>query len=45
MTLERVPYTAKAHTTGRRAGGASRTDEARLDIKLSPPGAKGPVTV
>jgi osmotically inducible protein OsmC len=34
-----VLYTAKAHTTGGREGGASRTDDGRLDVKMSPPGA------
>ena len=34
-------YTAKAHTTGGREGGASRTSDGRLDIKLSIPGAPG----
>jgi lipoyl-dependent peroxiredoxin len=38
--LEKVLYTAKAHTTGGREG-ASRTDDGRLDIKLSPPGLGG----
>ena len=38
--LEKVLYTAKAHTTGGRDG-ASRTDDGRLDIKLSAPGATG----
>jgi Ohr subfamily peroxiredoxin len=38
--LEKVLYTAKAHTTGGRDG-ASRTDDGKLDIKLSPPGAGG----
>jgi osmotically inducible protein OsmC len=38
--LEKVLYTAKAHTTGGRDG-ASRTDDGRLDIKLSPPGTPG----
>jgi lipoyl-dependent peroxiredoxin len=38
--LEKVLYTAKAHTTGGRDG-ASRTDDGRLDIKLSPPGMGG----
>jgi lipoyl-dependent peroxiredoxin len=38
--LEKVLYTAKAHTTGGREG-ASRTDDGRLDIKLSPPGMGG----
>jgi lipoyl-dependent peroxiredoxin len=41
MTLEKVIYTAKTHTTGGRDGGASRTDDGRLDIKLSLPGAPG----
>jgi len=35
--LEKVLYTAKAHTTGGRDG-ASRSDDGRLDIKLSAPG-------
>jgi osmotically inducible protein OsmC len=39
-TLEKVLYTAKAHTTGGRDG-ASKTDDGRLDIKLSPPGQPG----
>ncbi len=34
-------YTAKAHTTGGRDGGASRTSDGRLDVKLSVPGAAG----
>ena len=38
--LEKVLYTARAHTTGGRDG-ASRTDDGRLDIKLSPPGPSG----
>jgi Ohr subfamily peroxiredoxin len=38
--LDKVLYTAKAHTTGGRDG-ASRTDDGRLDIKLSPPGMGG----
>ena len=37
--LEKVLYTAKAHTTGGRDGGTSRTDDGRLDVKLSSPGA------
>jgi Ohr subfamily peroxiredoxin len=45
MTLEtlekgKVQYTAKTHTTGGRAG-ASRSDDGRLDVKLSIPGASG----
>jgi len=38
--LDKVLYTAKAHTTGGRDG-ASRTDDGRLDIKLSSPGTSG----
>ena len=38
--LEKVLYTAKAHTTGGRDG-ASRTSDGRLDVKLSMPGAPG----
>jgi osmotically inducible protein OsmC len=38
--LDKVLYTAKAHTTGGRDG-ASRSDDGRLDVKLSPPGASG----
>jgi osmotically inducible protein OsmC len=34
-------YTAKAHTTGGRDGGASRTSDGRLDVKLSVPGGHG----
>src|ERR1700677_5131578 len=41
MTPEKVVYTAKVHTTGGRDGGASRSDDGRLDIKLSPPGSPG----
>jgi len=39
--LEKVLYTAKAHTTGGRDGGASRTDDGRLDIKLASPDTPG----
>lgn len=38
--IEKVLYTAKAHTTGGRDG-ASRTSDGRLDVKLSSPGAAG----
>ena len=38
---EKVLYTAKAHTTGGREGGASRTSDGRLEVKLSVPGAPG----
>ena len=39
--LEKVLYTAKAHTTGGREGGQSRTSDGRLEVKLSPPGSPG----
>src|SRR6202521_5610198 len=39
-TLEKVLYTAKTHTTGGRAG-ASRSDDGRLDVRLSIPGTSG----
>ena len=38
--LEKVLYTAKAHTTGGRDG-ASRTSDGRLDVTLSSPGTSG----
>jgi lipoyl-dependent peroxiredoxin len=38
---QKVLYTAKAHTTGGREGGASRTSDGRLDVKLTAPGAPG----
>jgi Ohr subfamily peroxiredoxin len=41
QTEKKVMYTAKAHTTGGRDGGASRTSDGRLDVKLSLPGAPG----
>ncbi len=34
-------YTATAHTTGGREGGASRTSDGRLDVRFSVPGAPG----
>jgi osmotically inducible protein OsmC len=37
----KVVYTAKAHTTGGRQGGASRTSDGRLDVKFSVPGGPG----
>ena len=39
-SLEKVLYTAHAHTTGGRDG-ASRTDDGRLDVNLSSPGTSG----
>jgi lipoyl-dependent peroxiredoxin len=41
IQLEKVLYTAKAHTTGGRDGGASRTDDGRLEVRLSVPGTPG----
>ena len=38
--LERVLYTAKAHTTGGRAG-LSRSSDGRLEVRLSRPGSPG----
>jgi lipoyl-dependent peroxiredoxin len=37
---EKVIYTARVHTTGGRTG-ASRSDDGRLDVKLSRPGTPG----
>ena len=37
----KVLYTAKVHTTGGREGGASRTSDGRLDVKLTVPGTPG----
>ena len=39
--IEKVIYTARAHTTGGRDGGSSRTSDGRLDVKLSVPGTAG----
>jgi lipoyl-dependent peroxiredoxin len=39
-----VRYTAKTHTSGGRRGGASRSDDGRLDVKFSAPGVPGPGT-
>src|SRR5262245_23904385 len=39
--IEKVLYTAKAHTTGGREGGASRTSDGQLDVKLAVPGTHG----
>ena len=39
-TLDKVLYTAKAHTTGGREG-ASRSDDGRLDVQLASPGTAG----
>ena len=37
--IEKVVYTAKTHTIGGRANGASRSSDGRLDVKLSTPGS------
>jgi osmotically inducible protein OsmC len=39
--IQKVQYTAKVHTTGGRDGGASRSNDGRLDVKLSLPGTLG----
>lgn len=41
--IEKVLYTGKTHTTGGRDGFA-RSDDAQLDVKLSPPGTVKPGT-
>ena len=38
--LDKVLYTARAHTTGGREG-ESRTDDGRLDVRLTTPGVAG----
>jgi len=38
--LEKVLYTAKAHTTGGRTG-TSRSSDGRLEVQLSRPGSPG----
>jgi osmotically inducible protein OsmC len=39
--LGKVLYTAKAHSTGGRDGGNSRTDDGRLDVNFTIPGKPG----
>ncbi len=41
--IEKVLYTGKTHTTGGRDG-ATRSDDAALDVRLSPPGSGKPGT-
>ncbi|OCJ07975.1 peroxiredoxin [Rhizobium sp. AC44/96] len=41
--IEKVLYTGKTHTTGGRDG-LVRSDDAQLDVKLSPPGTAQPGT-
>ena len=38
---EKILFTGKVHTTGGRDGGGSRSEDGRLDIKLSVPGSNG----
>lgn len=42
--IEKILYTAKAHTTGGRDGGASRTSDGNLDVNLVVPGSHRPGT-
>lgn len=42
-TIEKVLYTGRTHTTGGRDGFA-RSDDAALEVKLSPPGSGRPGT-
>jgi lipoyl-dependent peroxiredoxin len=37
----KVRYTAKTHTSGGRRGGVCRSDDGRLDVRFSAPGATG----
>jgi Ohr subfamily peroxiredoxin len=37
----KVLYTAKVHTTGGREGGAARSSDGHLDVRISPPGGQG----
>jgi lipoyl-dependent peroxiredoxin len=38
---EKVLYTAKVHTVGGRENGAAKSSDGRLEVRLTPPGAKG----
>ncbi len=38
---DKLLYTAKVHTTGGREGGASRSSDGNLDIRISPPSSHG----
>jgi organic hydroperoxide reductase OsmC/OhrA len=38
---EKLLYTAKTHTTGGREKGAARSNDGRLDVRLSVPGGPG----
>lgn len=41
IITEKIVYTASTHTTGGRDGGASRSSDGNLDVKLSVPGTNG----
>ena len=41
VQLHKVIYTAKAHTTGGRDGGMSKTSDASLEVRLSMPDGPG----
>lgn len=41
MKLDKVLYTARVHTSGGREGGTSRSDDGRLEVAVTPPGAQG----
>lgn len=43
-SIEKLLYTAKAHTIGGREGGTSRTSDGRLDVRLGVPGTDQPGT-
>ena len=38
---DKVLYTAKVHTIGGRENGAAKSSDGRLEVRLTPPGAKG----
>jgi Ohr subfamily peroxiredoxin len=39
--ISKLLYTGRVHTSGGREGGSSRSDDSRLDIKLTTPGVAG----
>ncbi len=41
LQLEKIVYTAKTHTTGGRDGGAARSSDGHLEVRLSVPGVPG----
>jgi Ohr subfamily peroxiredoxin len=42
--LDKVLYTAESHTTGGRDGGAGKSSDGALEVKLNPPGSGKPGT-